>query len=131
MENVKYLFFLDMDWNKSYSDTTLPKSYNKPLLDYQKKLIEEVDDKIPNTKIENIVIKNVESHYTSMYNSISRVFQIKGYSDSHIKNMKFYNMDISAFEYGNIENVDDISFENTDIRVIRENDSKNDEYDNR
>ncbi|UKI49280.1 MAG: hypothetical protein L6U99_11150 [Clostridium sp.] len=49
---------------------------------------------------------------------IARAFMIVGFEDRHIKNMYFKNVNVTAFEYGRIEFVDNLNFTNFKINAL-------------
>lgn len=130
MENVKYVFHIFLNWNPSYSICKLPNDYNSPISDILNKLIQEVDINIPYTCVSNINISNVTSRIEASYQGISRAFNIEGFKEQPIKELKFSNIDLTSKEYG-IINYADITFNNSRINVLQSEDISNNQYDNR
>lgn len=131
MHNVKYLFHIFLNWNPDYSICKLPLGYNGQIKESWKKLLEVSPGLNNKTAISNISIKNVCANYSSEYEGISRIFNIVGYSDKLIEGIAFENCDIKAKEYGIIEYVKRITFNNVSIDASTGHIAKNDSYDNR
>ena len=129
MIDVKYLFHIYLNWNPLYSNCSLPSDFKGEILPHYKALITKTEGE--NTNIENIYIKNVRACLSSNYKGIARAFMIVGFKDRHINNLSFDNIDITAFEYGRIDYVDKVCFNNFKINVLKAYERENDEYDNR
>lgn len=127
--NVKYLFHLYVNWNPMYNKCEIPRDYKGEIKEYWKTLCKKA--KGSNTEVSNINIKNIKSYITNDYKGISRVFNIEGFCDMHIKKISFNNLDIKAYELGFINYTDDITFNNSCISIIGKENKDNDEYDNR
>ncbi len=129
MINVKYLFHIYLNWNPAYSICKLPADYKGQVPSYWETLLKETCD--VNTKVENIMIKNVNAYNMDNYDDISRAFNIEGFKDSLIDNIIFENVNIISKEYGIISYVKNIKFNNFKISVSSNRDERNDNYDNR
>lgn len=127
--NVKYLFHLYVNWNPMYNKCEIPSDYKGEVKEYWKTLCKSA--KGANSEVSNIKINNFVANISNDYNGISRVFNIEGFSDSHIKKISFNNMNIKAYELGFINYTDDISFNNCNISLVGKENKENDEYDNR
>ena len=126
MQNVAYLFNMQLNWNPNYNNVV----YNDKLNPELKKIVEPVSDDIPNTIIDGLNFKNIKSSNTRDYNGVSRIFNIIGFDEPIIKNVTFEKLNIKAKEYGILKNIDYIindSNINYDIQINNENN----EYDNR
>ena len=77
------------------------------------------------------MIQNITANNNENYSGISRAFHMEGYQDVPIEHIAFHNFFISCEEYGVINYVKDIYFENGKISVLGKRDEKNDQYDNR
>ncbi len=130
MVDVKYLFHFYLNWNPSYSNCKIPKTYRGPVPGYWNTLCEKVDSKIPDTIIENVEISNVKAYQTPGYMGISRCFNIEGFENQPISRIKFRDMDVEVKEFG-IINYANVEFNNTNIKVAQKNNPLNDVYDNR
>ena len=130
MVNVKYLFHIYLNWNPSYSNCKIPKSYTKEIKPHWNTLCQKVSDDIPNTVIKDIFISNVKAYTTSDYRGLSRCFNIEAFKDSPIDNIVFDNMDINVKEFG-IINYANFSINNSKINVTDKYNPINDVYDNR
>ena len=126
LNNVRYPILIQLDWNKSYSNTTIPSGLDIEYKDYYYKLIENVSDDIPNTIIDNINIDNM----CAQGSSNSRAFDIIGFKDMHIQNFNIKNSKFDCVEFGRIENAN-INFLDTSVSTCGKNSKVNDEYDNR
>ena len=129
MIDVKYLFHIYLNWNPLYSICKLPDDYNGEILPHYQALTTKTIGE--NTNIDNLYIKNVKAFLSKDYKGIARAFMIVGFDDRHINNLNFKNIDITAFEYGKIEFVDNLKFTSFKINVMNAYEEANDEYDNR
>lgn len=131
MVNVKYPFHLFLNWNPAYSYCELPKGYEGEIPPHWEKLLRQLPDSIPKTKVSGLTIQNVTSRNEESYDGISRAFHIEGFEDMPIKDLTFKNMSLSCKEFGVINCTENIHFENVSVSVAGIRDEKNDVYDNR
>ncbi len=130
MINVKYPFHMYLNWNPNYSICTLPNDYKGIIPTHWKTLIASTEG-YENTKVENITIRNVKAFNEDNYAGISRAFNIEGYEDVPIENIILEDVMLSCKEYGIINYVKNIQFNNVSVSVSSSRDEKNDDYDNR
>lgn len=131
MLNVKYLFHFYLNWNPNYNLCKIPDKYNKDIKPHWLSLTHVVEDSISNTIVDGITISNVVAKYSKDYKGISRAFNIEGFLDVPIKNIKFSNLDISCMEYGILNYVENIYFNECKISCSGSHNLENDSYDNR
>ena len=131
MVNVKYPFHLFLNWNPAYSYCELPEGYTGEIPEHWKKLLERSSDDIPKTKVSGITIQNVKAWNEPDYSGISRAFNLEGFEDVPMEHIHFRNVSLACKEYGIINYVNDIQFENVNVSVSGARDEKNDDYDNR
>ncbi len=131
MVNVKYPIHLFLNWNPAYSYCQLPEGYDGPVPEHWKKLLAQIPDDVPKTRVSNLVIRNVKSRNEEGYEDISRAFHIEGFSDMPICGLHFENVSIQCRELGVINYTEDITFKDVNISVCGARDEKNDAYDNR
>lgn len=131
MRNVKYAFHLYLNWNPAYSICKLPNGYNEEVTDIIKKLTQEVPSSIKNTVVSDIFIENVEADFDEDYQGISRAFNLEGFKDSPISNVNLNNVFIKAKEYGVLNYVSNIKYNNVTIDIVDKEDINNNVYDNR
>lgn len=131
MVNVKYPFHFFLNWNPAYSVCTLPEGYEGEIPDHWKKLLEEIPDSIPKTKVSDITIENVTAYNEEGYDGISRAFHMEGFEDQPIERVVFRNVSMACREYGVINYTKEIEFHNVTVSVTGTRDEKNDSYDNR
>lgn len=129
MIDVKYSFHIYLNWNPLYSICSMPADFKGEMLPHYKVLTTKTSGE--NTNIDNIYIKNVKAIVANEYKGIARAFMIVGFEDRHIKNMYFKNVNVTAFEYGRIEFVDNLNFTNFKINALGAFEKANDDYDNR
>ena len=80
MINVRYPVHICLDWNRGYSICTLPEEYRlKEIPDHWKKLLEQIPEDVPDTLVENVLLKNIIASLTPDYSGRSRAFNIEGY----------------------------------------------------
>lgn len=128
LKNVKYVFNFDLDWNKGYNNIKVDPSLE--ISEELKKMLEIVPRSIKNTEVDGINIYNVKSFISKNYKGVSRLFNIKGFDDVKMKNIRLKNIKSYSFEYGIIKNADVfISSSNIKYKVLI--DDINNEFDNR
>ena len=81
--------------------------------------------------VDNINIKNVNSSFLDNYQGISRVFHIEGYENYPIKNIRIFDSNIKAIEYGYIKYIDNLEIINSKIDTLIDIDNNNNSYDER
>ena len=131
MVNVKYPFHLFLNWNPAYSYCELPQGYTGEIPPHWKKLLERSGDDVPKTKVSNITIQNVRAVNEPDYDGISRAFHLEGFADMPMEHIHLKNVSLSCKEYGVINYVNDIVFEQVQVSASGARDEKNDDYDNR
>lgn len=129
--NVKYIIQIQFNWNSSYSLCKIPLDFKGIIPEHYNVLCAPVDENIPNTIVDNILIENVDSSFTDDYKGISRAFQIEGFQDQRINNFCINNFKVKCKEFGIINYVDNLKMKNVDISVLEAYQKQNDEYDNR
>ena len=128
LKNVKYVFNFDLDWNKGYNNIKVDPSLE--IGEELKKMLKIVPSSIKNTEVDGINIYNIKSFISKNYNGVSRLFNIKGFDDVKMKNIRLKNIKSYSFEYGIIKNADVfISSSNIKYKVLI--DDINNEFDNR
>lgn len=128
LKNVKYVFNFDLDWNKGYNNIKVDPSLE--IGEELKKMLKIVPSSIKNTEVDGINIYNIKSFISKNYNGVSRLFNIKGFDDVKMKNIRLKNIKSYSLEYGIIKNADVfISSSNIKYKVLI--DDINNEFDNR
>lgn len=98
MDSVGNAFLYTMNWNPSYSYSTLPKGYNydsiPPHWKIMLKKVEPAEKGIPHFK--DVFVSNVKVKYAK------KAFNASGYEKSILQNFTFNNVNISASEAGEI-----------------------------
>lgn len=123
MINVGDAFQFALNWFPEYSYCELPKDYVGEVPKHWKTLVQRVPEQKGIPSVKNIFVENVNSYFTSEYKGASRAFFIEGFKEKPMENIKLKNVTIKAHEYGKIENVRDINFENVSITVINDENS--------
>ncbi len=131
MINVRYPFNFALNWNPQYSICKLPTSYKGIVPAHWEALLMQVPSAEENTKVSDIIIKNVTSRNTDDYVGESRAFQIEGFEEQPITNICFENISIDAKEFGIISYVKDIKLLNTKVSISQKNKVANDIFDHR
>ncbi|MCR5705369.1 MAG: hypothetical protein K6G48_01005 [Acholeplasmatales bacterium] len=127
LTNVKYIFNLVTEWNPLYNSISLPEGIK--MKKEWENILHPVDSTIPNTIIDGINIENVVVN-TTKDSKISRLFNIIGFDDMPMRNIKINNLKSKTIEYGIIKNAD-VEIINSDIKYDMIIDNKNDEFDTR
>lgn len=130
LHNVKYLFHICLNWNPNYCECKIPQNYQGSIPKHWT-VLTQVMENHSKTKISDILIQRVAANYDHSYTGISRAFHIEGYEDEPIRNLQFKKMNISCKEYGIIEFVQVLSFQDVLITATESRNKENDSYDNR
>ncbi len=129
MFNVKYLFNLYLNWNPAYSICKLPSDYQGAMPKHYATLTS--NQEIILTKVADIEIANVKAYYAADYQGIGRIFNIEGYEKEPISNLLFKNVMACGLEFGILNYVKNVIFEDCNFSCQLQYDSSHDKYDNR
>ncbi len=130
MKNVHYLFHLFLNWNPDYCHCVLPKDYTGPIYPHYEVLTQKSAHPCL-TKVEHIDVQNVCATMDGDYKGISRAFHIEGYAKQPMEDISFTNMKIMCKEYGCLNYIQDVHFENCDFTILEQEQKENDVFDNR
>ena len=115
MEDVKYPLTVDLNWNPAYSNSLLPKGYNKEELpEHWLKMIAQVDPKIGTPKFKNINFENVKS------TNAQSCFRVGGIKTSTIEKLSFKNVSFEGEDAGFVKYAKDWDCENLTINASNE-----------
>lgn len=131
MEDVKYPFHFYLNWSILYNKIEVPSTYKGTVRSYWKTLLEEVPSSIPNTKVFDIRVDNVKCRLSPTYKDFSRLFSLIGYEDQKMSDLIFKNLDVVATEYGEMENVENVSTENVNVEIVNPTLNNPKDFDNR
>ena len=131
MVNVKYPFHFCLNWNPAYSYCDLPEDYQGEVPDSWRKLLEKLPESVPLTQVSDITIRNVEARCEDDYEGISRAFHIEGYAQMPISQIQFEHVKLDCKEFGVINYVKDMEWDQVQVSVSEERNAANDDYDNR
>ena len=131
MVNVKYPFHFCLNWNPAYSYCDLPEDYQGEVPDSWRKLLEKLPESVPLTQVSDITIRNVEARCEDDYEGISRAFHIEGYAQMPISQIRFEHVKLDCKEFGVINYVKDMEWDQVQVSVSEERNAANDDYDNR
>lgn len=131
MEDVKYPFHFYLNWSTLYNKIEVPSTYKGTVRSYWKKLLEEVPSSIPNTKVSDITVDNVKCRLSPTYKDFSRLFSLIGYENQKMSDLIFKNLDVVATEYGEMENVENVSTENVNVEIVNPTSNNPKDFDNR
>ncbi len=109
MDTVGNAFLYTMNWNPSYSYSTLPLGYNYDSIpEHWKKLLHHVEPPekgVPHFK--NIYVNNVEVKFAR------KAFSANGYEKANLQNFNFNNVHINAAAAGEINYAENWKINNT------------------
>ena len=131
MVNVKYPFHFCLNWNPAYSYCDLPEDYQGEVPESWRKLWEKLPESVPLTQVSDITIRNVEARCEDDYEGISRAFHIEGYAQMPISQIRFEHVKLDCKEFGVINYVKDMEWDQVQVSVSEERNAANDDYDNR
>lgn len=129
MTNVKYPFNMCLNWHPAYSYCRIPDHYEGEIPKHWYILASEVSEKQGTPKVQNITIRNVTSANEPGYQGISRAFEIDAFPEEPMENITFQQVSISAKEFGRIQGVKNIKWEEVDISVEGPNQECNNQFD--
>ncbi len=111
MDSVGNAFLFTMNWNPSYSYSTLPDGYNYDSIpDHWKTMLHKVEpDSLGIPHFKNIYVNNVKVNYAK------KAFNASGYEKSILKNFNFTNVDINAATAGEINYAENWQLENVNV----------------
>lgn len=127
--DVKYAFNFNLDWHVEYNQCEFVLNDGQLIPEHWKMLLANIPANIPKTVVDNINITNVL--IDSKDNNIGRAFQIDGYADQLIKNIKINNLEARVKEFGEINYVEAISFDQSNFKITGKNKMGNEKFDNR
>jgi len=108
MDSVGNAFLYTMNWNPSYSYSTLPKEYNYDNIpDHWKTMLQKVDPAekgIPQFK--DVFVSNVKVKYAK------KAFNASGYEKSILQNFNFKDVQVNAADAGEINYAGNWKLEN-------------------
>ncbi|MDR0681072.1 MAG: right-handed parallel beta-helix repeat-containing protein [Dysgonamonadaceae bacterium] len=111
-DSVKYIFNCDMNWNPSYSYSTLPTEYaGKSLPGHWNVMLQKVEPEQGIPHFGNIYLSDIRSKNTGTF------IHCEGMEQSIIRNVEMKDMDIETEEAGVIRYTDNFSIRNVKIRV--------------
>ncbi|MGB8454728.1 MAG: glycosyl hydrolase family 28 protein [Anaerocolumna sp.] len=117
MENVATPFSFLLDWNPSYSYCSIPSDYNRNIPEYWETLSKAVSKEDGMPVVRNISIKEVTA-FADKENSRSKMaFEIEGFEEQPIENIKFENIGIEAVEPGSIKHVKNLQMKDVTVTI--------------
>jgi len=112
MDSVTIAINLTLNWNPSYSYSSLPDGYNYDSLPYHwKVMLEEVDSVIGLPYVRNIYVNNIDAI------NINQAINVQGLENSMPENFILNNIKISAKNAGKMENTRNWIFNNFDLKT--------------
>jgi polygalacturonase len=124
-DSVGHVLNCDMNWNPTYSYSTLPKEYEgKELPDHWKVMLTKVDPEIGLPKFRNIYMSNVKVKYARTF------VTCVGAENSIIQNVELNNVEAVTATAGTIRYTDGFSAKNIKLTtlngsVVKESDNAN------
>lgn len=112
MENVGVVFEASVNWNPTYSYSTLPEEYSgKELPEHWKKMLEQVSPEKGTPYFNDIFLSDFK-----VTNSRT-LMRVSGCEESLMKNFSFRNIDAQVEETGEITHARDWTFSNMNIKA--------------
>ena len=131
MLDVRYPFYLYLNWNPHYNELTLPSDFKGPIPDHYKKLLEKVDPSLKDTEISHLRFSNIDIRSTPGSNTPTTLFTFCGFPSSPIKDVVFEDMKASVSDYGSFQNCEEPKILSSAIEVTSPYHSKPGSFDNR
>jgi polygalacturonase/lysophospholipase L1-like esterase len=111
-DSTRYVITLEMNWNPSYSYSTLPPEYEgKDIPAHWKAMLEKVSPEQGLPHFRNIYISNLKAQHAGTF--ISCV----GADNSIINHVELKNLDIHAGKAGVIRNTENVVIDNVNLRT--------------
>jgi len=129
MNNVQFPFSWLMSWHNEYNRKVLNDKHDIP--DFWLAVADQIPENQKKTKVSNISVKNVTATLSKDYRLPARAFDLKAFPDKPMANIHFSNVKIMAKEFGHIEAIDNLQFDQVTVDVKQANNAINDEFDNR
>lgn len=113
MDSVSVALNLTLNWNPSYSYSSLPDGYSFDSIPYHwKVMLQPVDSEKGLPKIKNIYINNIKAV------NINQAVNVQGLENSMPENFVLNNIEISAKNAGKIENARNWIFNNFKLKTL-------------
>lgn len=117
MKNVEHPFSILLDWYPKYSYCALPEDFGKEYPKYWETLCKKVPEEEGLTEVKNINIQDVISNHDKDSAALNSAFEILGYPEKPIENLKFQNVKVNAKELGNIKHVKNLQIEQLELTI--------------
>lgn len=117
MVNVSYPIHMCLNWNPAYSYCELPEGYEGEIPFHWNILTEKVDRETGIPRVKNITVKNINSYNEADYQGTSRAFEMEAFLEKPMSDIFFENVKIKAAEFGYIQCVENLRFQNVEISV--------------
>ena len=112
MDNVRTVFEATMNWNPSYSYSTLPKEYaNKEIPEHWRKMLEEVEPDKGMPYFKDIYLSGFKVRNSKTFMSV------EGSETSLMKNFNFSDIDANVDRIGDVRYARDWKFDNINIKA--------------
>lgn len=129
MNNVQFPFSWLMSWHNEYNRKVLNGNHDIP--GFWLAVADQIPENQKKTKVSNISVKNFTATLAKDYSLPARAFDLKAFPDKPMENIHFSNVKITAKEFGHIEAIDNLRFDQVTVDVKQANNAANDEFDNR
>lgn len=129
MHNVLFPFSWIMNWHTAYNKkifadlTALPPSWQA--------VAAQIPEEKQGTAVQRITVKNVSATLDADYPLPARAFDLVALPEKPMTAITFENCKIAAKEFGRIEAINDLVFDNVQVSVASANETSNDLFDNR
>ena len=117
MKDVARPISMRLNWFPEYSLCKLPEGYDGPVPDTWARMVDASFADLPNTKVERIEVEGLSSRLSPEFSRRSVAFLMEGFADSPISGVTLSDAKIEANEYGSIENVTGLRFENVEVSL--------------
>ncbi|WP_432974513.1 glycoside hydrolase family 28 protein [Dactylosporangium sp. CA-233914] len=131
MRDVAFPFSWALNWYPWFNTIQLPEDHNGEIPPSWRVLAQPTPPDAPLTAVEDIVVRNVRAELTPRYDGPSRAFDLDGYPENPMRNIRFDHVSVSAREFGKIVAVSGLRFDDVTLSVERDVDPDNDLYDHR
>lgn len=118
MVNVMVPFSFQLDWNPSYSYCEIPKTYHGIIPQHWIKMTKQVPLEQGIPTVRNVTVRNVTAELAENYGGSSKAFDIEGFLEKPMENIRLDNIKIVAKKFGSIKGVKDCKWDAIDISVF-------------
>lgn len=129
MKNVQFPFSWIMDWHNAYNRKDLTGLADMPKA--WQAVAAEIPESEQMTLVKDVVVENVVATLSPDYTLPARAFDLVAFPEKPMTDVVIRNCQLTAKEFGRIEAVTGLVFDQVTVSVAQGNQGENDSFDNR